>query len=151
MSLLELMAALAILGLLVAIVPPALDGVSATWRLRAAGRDIESTVRSALNEAAATGRPARVLYDLREQGLWVRSGDERRSEHRLPKDIRFRHVRFGNISVVYDVAAVRAFPDGTLDAHEVSLSGPDGLALTIGFDRLTGEPRFAEGADAADR
>jgi len=150
MSLLELMAALIVIGLLVAIVPPSLNGVSAKWQLRGAAQDVEAAVRRALNEAAATGTPTQIVYDLDDQTFRVRSRGETADVRNLPQSVRFKRVRFGRVEILSAAASVRAFPDGSLDAHEVELRGPDGLFLSIAFDRLTAEARFEEGSDASE-
>ncbi len=149
LSLLELMVALVLLGLLLALSLPALDGITAGWRLRAAAHQVEAVVQWAQNAAAVTGGPVQVLYDVPDGSFWVRMNDETHAHHRLPDGVSFESVRFGEVEVIYDVAAVRAFPDGTVDAHEVRLQTGEDTLIGLTFNRLTGEVQFREGTDVS--
>lgn len=149
LTLLELMAALVILGLLVALVPPAVDGIGPRWRLRATARQVAATAQWARNAAAVQGSPVEVFYDVPEGSHWVRVGDDTEAFHTLPRDVRFEWVKFGDIQVAGDVAVCKAFPDGTLDAHEVMLRNEKGMRIRISFDRLTGEPTYEYASDKA--
>jgi len=148
LTLLELMVALVLVGLLLALSRPAVDGLTAGWRLRAAAHQVTAVVQWAQNAAVVKGAPVQVLYDVPDGSFWVRVGDRTYAYHRLPEDVKFESVRFGGLDVVYDVAAVRAMPDGTLDAHEVRLRGRSGASIRLTFDRLTGEVHFLEEAHA---
>ena len=148
LSLLELAVALVVLGLLVSLTPPALNSIGARWRLRGAAQEIEGVVRWAQNAAAARGVPESVLYDLPERSYWVRLRGKVPVVHTLPRGVRFDYVDLGDVRVVNDVAVVRAFPNDTLDSHEVLLLGEGDLRLRIAFDRLTGEPFYEEGQHA---
>jgi len=150
MSLLELTVALVIVGLLVAVVPPSLNGISAKWRLRASAQDVEAAVRRAINTAASTGSPAEIVYDLDDGSFRIRSKGETVDVRTLPSNVRFERVRFGDMELVRAAAALRAFPDGSVDAHQVHLRGPEGVFLSIAFDRLTAEAQFEEGTDASE-
>ena len=149
LSLLELLAALFILGLLATLVPPALDSVGGGWKLRADARNVESVLRWAQNAAVADGVPAYVLYDVPKRTFWVRHREEPVSACQLSRDIRFEAVRMGTIRIVNDRARITAYPDGTVDAHQVVLSGRKGRRMSIRFDRLTGEAIYEETADAS--
>jgi len=144
LTLLELTAALVILGLLLSIVQFTVNGISSGWRLRAAAHHVEATVRWAQNAAVARGEMTRVYYHLPEGSFWVGVGDETFSYHTLPRNIRFGRVCFGEIEVVGDVAVCRVYPDGTLDSHEVILSDADDQRASVSFARLTGEPVYEE-------
>lgn len=148
MTLLELMAALVILGILVAISRPAVDGISAHWRLRSAAIRVESAVRFAMNAAAARNESVQVMYDVPGGSHWVRVGEDDLNFHRLPSGISMDRVDLGDVEVTADVAACAVQPEGTLDAHEVVLRGQGGERIRIFFDRLTGEAYYEEDADA---
>ena len=149
LSLLELMAALLVLGLVLSLTRPALNGVSARWRLRAAAQEVESAVHWARNAAAVRGAPADLRYDVSEGAYWVDLGDETETYRTLPRGVRFGYVRLGGIEVVNDIALVRVFPDGSLDGHELTLEGGDGLRIRMTFRRLTGEAAYEETQDGA--
>ena len=142
LTILELMVALAILGLLLALVPPALDGVSSRWRLRTAAQHVAATVQWARNAASIEDRPVEVLYDVPDDSFWVRDGQQTHAFHSLPRGVHLDWVRFGSIEVTGDVASCTALPDGTVDAHQVMLRSDDDAEIRISFDRLTGEPFY---------
>ena len=147
-TLLELMAALAILSLLLALARPALDGFNLRWRLRAAAHQVENVVRLAQNAAATRGCAVQVLYDVQRAEFFIRVLDDNKvlGWHKLPEGVTFRHVRFASgLEVTWDVAAAGAFPDGTLDAHEVLIEGPGSAFINLVFDRLTGDVSYEEG------
>jgi len=149
-TLLELMVALVILGLLLTLVPPAVNSLSPRWRLRSAAHEVAATVQWARNAAAIQGRPVQILYDVPEGAYWVRVGDETYALRSLPREVRFDWVKFGRIVVVNDVAACEAFPDGALDSHQVMLRNQNDRRMRLHFDRLTGEPTYEEKAHDAN-
>lgn len=144
LTLLELMAALVILGLLLTVVPPALNSLSPRWRLRSAAQQVAATVQWARNAAAVQDKPVQILYDVPEGAYWVRVGEQTHALRSLPGDVRFNWVKFGSIVVTSDVAACEAFPDGTLDPHQVMLRNQNDRRMSLHFDRLTGEPAYEE-------
>ena len=140
MSLVELLTAVAILALLAALARPALDGVTARWRLRGAARGVECVVRWAQNAAATRGQTSQVLYDVTAGQIWVRAGDESFAVRRLPEDVRFDSVEFADgTRILNDVAAISAYPEGSVDSHAVTLVSRDATRLRLEFKRLTGE------------
>ena len=144
-TLLEMMAALVILSLLLTLVHLSLDGITPRWQLRASAHQVEGIVRWAQNAAAIQGRPVQIMYDVPQGSFWARIGEATYSLHTLPGSIHFERVRFANgDEVMRDVAAVRAYPDGTLDFHTVVLGGPDNERATLTFERLTGELTYVE-------
>ncbi len=150
MTLLELMVALVILALTVAVAAPALEGISPRWRLRGAAHQVENAVRLAQNAAATGARGVQVMYDVPEGVVWVRSAGAATElgRRKLPEGARVR-FRTG-VETSQEVAAAGVFADGTLDAHEVALENSAGYAL-ISFDRLTGVVDFREGSGHAPR
>jgi len=142
LTLVELLAVLSIMGLLVSLVPTALDSISGTWRLRGAAHTITATVQRAQSAAVSRNAPVGVHYDPRENAIWV--GDERR--HRgfrvLPEGVDLTWVKFNDRTIRTQVARCSAFPDGTLQPHMVKLSTEEGGNLLVGFDRLCGEPTY---------
>ena len=150
MTLFELLVALVVVGLLAALARPRLDRITSVWRLRSAGSEIESVVRWARNAAVARGRTAQVMYDVPAGLFWVRLGEASFSVRRLSEGVRLHVVAFPNgLAVFHDVAAVRVFPDGTIEGHQVVLWAADGRRLSLAFNRLTGEAVSEESADAS--
>jgi len=144
LTILELLVAMAVLGLLLAIVPPRLNRFRSRWRLRAAAEEVAASVLWARNAAALEGRVAQILYDVPEGSYWIRMGQRSQNVRRLPRGVDFEQVTFGERRVTGDVAACSAYPDGTLDAHEVLLRSEAGRRIRIRFKRLIGEPSYEE-------
>jgi Tfp pilus assembly protein FimT len=145
LTLIEMMAALAILAVALVVSHLAVDGISVRWRLRGAAHEVESVAQWALSAAASRSRPTRVLYDVAENSWWVQMGTETFAYHHLPQGVAFVSVRFADgTEVVRDVAEVTASPDGTLDPHVVTLTGHTGEEVVLSFDRLTGEMTYVE-------
>ena len=150
MTLVETLATLVVVGLLLAIVGPALNGVTAGWRLRAAANRVENVLLFARHAAATEGKPFQALYDVPDGPCWARRGEEVYARVELPEGVRIESVRFPDGTVVRrDVAAARAWPNGTVDAHEVTLVNADGRRVRLAFNRLTGEASFEESQDAS--
>jgi type II secretory pathway pseudopilin PulG len=150
MTLLELMVALAILTLLLALAPIALNNVTPRWALRAAAQQMESLVLWAQNAAATRDREVRLMVDVPEGTAWVRLGEEDLSEQRLPSKVRFVSVEFATgIKVDDDIASILVRPDMTLDPHTVTLEATGGERAVLEFDRLTGVAVYREEYDAA--
>lgn len=150
-TLLELLTVLVIMAIMLGMTRLALDGVSSAWRLRAAAHEVENAVRYAQNAAASRGRPAQVLYDVADGSFWVRlDDDDTHGFRRLESGMRFDVVRFGTgRDVRNEVAAATAWPDGTIDSHEVVLVNAEQARVRIAFARLTGEMTYREGGDAS--
>jgi prepilin-type N-terminal cleavage/methylation domain-containing protein len=153
-TLIELLAALAILALLVTLVRSGLDRATPRWRLRAAAHQIENIARFAQNAAISRGATAQLFYDVSANSYWVRrSGDEEPvlAVHDLPEGVRFDEVSFADgRRVVTEVAMLRAYDDGTLDFHRVILTAPGGGRARLSFQRLTGEMEYEEVAEDAE-
>ena len=150
LTLVETLATLVVVGLLLAIVGPTLNGVTAGWRLRAAANRVENVVLFARHAAAAENAPFQALYDVPDGPCWARRGQDTFARVDLPAGVRIESVRFPDGTVVRrDVAAVRAWPNGTVDPHEVALVNAEGRRIRLTYNRLTGEPSFEEAQDAS--
>ena len=147
LTLIELMVVIVILGLLLALVRPGLDGITSRWRLRSAAQQVQSVVVWARSAAALRNAPAEILYDVPASEFRVRIGGTAYSRRSLPDGVRFERVRFGNETVEYDVASCRAFPDGTVDSHIVVLADRSGRRARLTFSRLLGEAEYEEAWD----
>ena len=144
MTLIELMVVLFILGLLLTLVRPDLGGIASRWRLRSAAQQVQSIVLWARSAAAVRNAPAEILYDVPAGEFRVRLDGAALSRRSLPDGVRFERVRFGNETVEHDVAACRAFPDGTVDSHVVVLADRSGRRVRLTFSRLLGEAEYEE-------
>lgn len=143
-ALMEMLAALALVALALTLAGPAAQTVSSVWRLRAAAQKIRNLVQFARNEAAARGRPMRVLYDPEAGMAWGMDGGATFATQNLPRGVKLRSVGFPDgTTVLRDVASVMAFPDGTLDPHRVEVEA-EGRTARLSFARLTGAASYQE-------
>jgi prepilin-type N-terminal cleavage/methylation domain-containing protein len=70
-TLLELLAVMALLGLVLFFVVPRLDNISPKTRLRSAARKIGSTMELAQGQAIATGKEYVLAYDVSKGTFWI--------------------------------------------------------------------------------
>jgi prepilin-type N-terminal cleavage/methylation domain-containing protein len=70
-TLLELLAVVALLGLVLFFVIPNLDGLTPRARLRATARRIGSTMELAQGEAISSGKQFTMAYDLNKKMYWI--------------------------------------------------------------------------------
>src|SRR5581483_7108110 len=70
-TLLELLAVVALLGLVLFVVVPKLDNITPGARLKAAARKIGSTMELAQGQAIATGKEYTLAYDLNKGMFWI--------------------------------------------------------------------------------
>ncbi len=139
-TLLEILVALVIGVLLVALVPPLLSGMSGATELRGAARQLAAGLRNARNEAVTRQREAVLTLDLAQRRFSV-SGDPR--EIALPGSVALR--LYTAQSELLDAATgnIRFFPDGGSTGGAITVSGPK-LAYRINVDWLTGAIAIVE-------
>ncbi|MBI3723109.1 prepilin-type N-terminal cleavage/methylation domain-containing protein [bacterium] len=70
-TMIELLVVLGIIGLVLFVVIPNIDGMSPRYRLRSAARRIASTVELAQGQAIAQGKEVAIEYDLEHRTYWV--------------------------------------------------------------------------------
>ncbi len=146
-TLVELMVVFFIVGLLLTLVRPNLGGISARWRLRSAAQQVESIVLWARSAAAVRNSPVQILYDVPAGNFRVRVDGTVLCRRALPDGTRFERVRFGSEIVERDIAACRAFPDGTVDSHVVVLADRSDRRVRLVFSRLLGEAQYEDAWD----
>jgi general secretion pathway protein H len=139
-TLLEILIALVIGVLLVALVPPLLSGMSGATELRGAARQLAAGLRGARNEAITRQHEAVLTFDLEQHRFGV-TGDPRVIT--LPESLAFK--LYTAQSELIDGAAgnIRFFPDGSSTGGHITVSGPK-LAYRINVDWLTGAIAIVE-------
>lgn len=133
-TLLEILVALVIGVLLVALVPPLLSGMSGATELRGAARQLAAGLRNARNEAISSRRDALLTLDLAAHRFAV-SGDPRTIA--LPADVA---LTLDTAEVeVNDRAAgsIRFFPDGSSTGGAITVVNAR-LSYRVTVDWLTG-------------
>ncbi|MBK8535956.1 MAG: GspH/FimT family pseudopilin [Candidatus Competibacteraceae bacterium] len=133
-TLLEILVALVIGVLLVALVPPLLSGMSGATELRSAARQLAAGLRSARNEAITRQREAVLTLDLAQHRFGV-SGDPR--EIKLPGGVALKLYTAQSELIGGATGNIRFFPDGSSTGGAITVSDPK-RAYRVNVDWLTG-------------
>lgn len=134
-TLLELLVALFLAGLLVSLVAPSLSGTLESARLRSCTADVRATLALARAQAAAGARERSVTFDI-DAGRYGVDGAERRPS--VPDGIRIASARVGTGVAETGAVKVRFLPDGGADDAEIVLASSGGGTLRVLVDPLTG-------------
>jgi general secretion pathway protein H len=133
-TLMEVLVALVIGVLLVALTPPLLSGMSGATELRGAARQLAAGLRNARNEAVTRQQEAVLLLDLAGHRFAV-SGDPR--EVTLPNSVELHLYTAQSELLDREKGSIRFFPDGSSTGGAITVSGPK-LAYRVNVDWLTG-------------
>ena len=139
-TLLEILVALVIGVLLVALVPPLLSGMSGATELRGAARQLAAGLRNARNEAITRQREAVLTLDLEQHRFGV-TGDSRVIE--LPESVALKLYTAQSELIDKATGNIRFFPDGSSTGGHITVSGPK-LAYQVNVDWLTGAVAIVE-------
>ncbi len=131
-TLLEILVALVIGVLLVALVPPLLSGMSGATELRGAARQLAAGLRSARNEA--------ITRQLAQHRFGV-TGDPRAIK--LPDGLELKLYTAQSELIDAATGNIRFFPDGSSTGGHITVSGPK-LAYQVNVDWLTGAIAIVE-------
>lgn len=137
-SLFELLLVLAIMGMLAALVLPALPGALESARFRGSAGEVRAALTLARTLAVSEARNRSVTFDL-DRGEYGIDGDVRKWV--LPEGVRVVAVRIGDAAAERGIMRVRFYPDGSADEAEVAISSSVGGRLRIRVDPLTGMAR----------
>ena len=139
-TLLEILVALVIGVLLIALVPPLLSGLGGATEVRSAARQLAAGLRSARNEAVTRQQEATLTLDLAQHRFAV-SGDPR--EIALPEGIALKLDTAQSELLDRTTGGIRFFPDGSSTGGAITVSGPK-LAFRVNVDWLTGAIAIVE-------
>jgi len=139
-TLLEILVALVIGVLLVALTPPLLSGMSGAAELRGAARQLAAGLRNARNEAITQQREAVLVLDLAEHRFAV-SNDAR--EIALPDSVALHLYTAQSELLDGEKGRIRFFSDGSSTGGAITVSGPK-LAYRVNIDWLTGAIAIVE-------
>jgi len=153
-TLIELALVLLLIGLFSTLVLPVFDGFG-DGALRSEARRLAGTVRHLFNEAALSGRPHRLRFDLdggtyggrrlEEDGSLVSVGGSGR-DHALPHGVRIRDVVVaGHGRSSSGQVETLILPVGWIEETVVHLDGGGELILTLRMQPLTGDTEVYEG------
>ncbi len=139
-TLLEILVALVIGVLLVALVPPLLSGLSGSVELRGAARQLAAGLRSARNQAVTRQQEAVLTLDLAQRRFGV-SGDPRVIA--LPASVALKLYTAQSERLDQATGNLRFFPDGSSTGGAITVSGPK-IAYRVNVDWLTGAVAIVE-------
>lgn len=134
-TLVELLVVLLIVGVLLALTPPALNRALPGLELRAAAREVATSLREARGRAIRANTEAVVTFDLAES-VYRLEGDER--VHALDRAWELALVVGESERLGDDGGRIRFFPDGASTGGQVSLASGDN-AYHVVVDWLTGD------------
>ena len=137
---LELLVALAIAAMLMAITPPLITSVFPGVQLKGAARELAAALRYAHDRAVVQQQESFVNLDVEGRKFTV-SG--RKRVYRLPEKIELSLYTALSEQTDSTTAAIRFYPDGSSTGGGVTLSY-EGRAYRIDVDWLTGRVRLAE-------
>ena len=132
-SLTELLVVLVILGVVVALVPPALDAAMQSARLKAGAREVATALRQARGQAVHQGQEARFLLDTRQRRY--RIGE--RAPRALHEGLRLELTTAEVERVSRHAGGIRFYPDGSSTGGRIVLSGRAG-SFRVDVHWLTG-------------
>jgi prepilin-type N-terminal cleavage/methylation domain-containing protein len=164
-TLLEMLAVIAVLGLVAGLVVARVDVLSPTVRLRTAARDVAATASWARGESVGRALPLALRYDLAQGEYWIAFADadgllpdrpepprERFRNRTLPGGVQFADiVRAGGRTVRDGVVTIRFTALGGGEGHVVHLADADGNAFTVEVLPLAAQVNIVRGRMEATR
>ena len=132
-TLIELVVALAIAALAVALVPPALQALRDGMNYRDTVRAVVTDLRAARQRALGEGVEARFLVDLAQR----RFGPDPQSLRELPEPLQMRVVVAGIEWSERQVGAIRFLPQGGATGGSVDVLRADGSGVRVTVDWLS--------------
>ena len=132
-TLVELLVALALAGLMYALVPPMFGAGMAGTELKSAARQVAAGLRKARGEAIHRHRESTLAVDVEAKSF--RIGEAGKTES-LPKRLDIKVLTADN-EVRERVAAIRFYPDGSSTGGRVTLAAGE-RKFMVDVDWLTG-------------
>lgn len=141
-TLLEILLALVIAGVLMAVAAPNFGPAVARAQLYSATRDVASALRHARGQALIRGRDAEFELDVDRHRYRVTG---RSKPFNLPNPVRLSLYTAESETVDEGTGRIRFFPDGSATGGRVTLEG-GGQKRMVDINWLTGEVRIREEA-----
>lgn len=141
-TLLELLVALTVMALLVALVPPMLGSAGLTTEVRGAARQLAAGMRAARSEAVTRQQPAVLGIDLERREFTV-TGRDRAVALPRQDSVQIRLYTAQAELIDEDRGVIRFFPDGSSTGGYVALIDR-GVEYRVNVDWLTGRIRIED-------
>jgi general secretion pathway protein H len=133
-TLLELIVALAVAGLLLATVPSSLVRAYESSAYRATVRDLVASLKTVRLEAIRQGQPRVFSVDLNER----RFGPAENRRHRFPDALELHFILAGSEIPKEGEGQLRFYPDGSATGGSIDLLRPSGEGTRVRIDWLLG-------------
>jgi general secretion pathway protein H len=145
-SLLELMLVILLMSLVAAVSYPALSRGTASFRLRATGRDVLSTLRYAREKAITEQRGMRVVVNRETQQVVLSDdlGDGPRT-YSVPQDVRISALQQPGRETGQEILSFRFRPNGSSESGVIVLKSKTGAYLRVVTDPITGGAKIEAG------
>lgn len=141
-TLIEIIVALVIVGLMFAIVPPRLDGALERMQGKTAARELITELKQARNHAINLSKSARLVINIEKNTLTL---DDRAPE-KLSDKIKLGLLTAQTEQISDQAGAIRFFPDGSSTGGRIKVA-TDQLAYYVDINWLTGKIALAENVD----
>jgi general secretion pathway protein H len=133
-TLLELMVAMAVAAMLLAVVPPSLQRLKASADYRGTLRGIAADLATARAQAAAGGRDVAFRVDLEARRYGLEGGPPRA----VPEGLRLRVTSAAEEGRGQRIARIRFRPDGQATGGSIEVIRPSGEGARLRADWLDG-------------
>lgn len=142
-TLLELMVVIFIISLIAAVSYPALSRGTASFHLKATGRDIMNTFRFARDKAITEQTGIQIVIDKEKQEIALSDNlGENIRKYLLPHDIKIKRMALADREVLEGSFVIHFWPNGNSENAQVLLSSDAGSLLRIISDPLSGGARI---------
>lgn len=141
-TLLELVVALVIAGILFAIATPSLNALGEGMRYRGAVSDLIKSIDQARRDALRTGIPVDLIIDAPNYTFQLAPEGELdlgTGWQSLPDELSINVVYAAEVSPKAGVAAIRFYPDGGSSGGEIDLVRATGGGVSLHVDWLLGD------------
>jgi general secretion pathway protein H len=142
-NLLELILAVFLIGLVMAVSFPALMNGNSTFRLQATGRDVLSTMRYAREKAISEQMEMLLVVDRAAQKLLLTddsgSGDR---TLQLPQEVKIQRMMLWGQEIREESMMIRFLPNGSSESGELLLESNRGSMVRIFIDPITGSAKL---------
>jgi prepilin-type N-terminal cleavage/methylation domain-containing protein len=142
-TLLELMVVIFIISLITAVSYPTLSRGTASFHLKATGRDILNTFRFARDKAITEQTGIQIVIDKEKQEIVLSDNlGENIRKYLLPQDIKIMRMALADHEVFEGSLVIHFLPNGNSENAKVLISSDAGSLLRIISDPLSGGARI---------
>jgi len=138
-TLIEIIVALVIVGMILTIVPLLLPNVIASTETKAAVRELAAGLKYARSQSITKQKETTLMLDVEKKFYQV---DKRQKKLKLPDDTQLTLVTARSEQHSQDQASIRFFPDGSSTGGRINL-GNDNKMYSIDINWLTGKIKIS--------